>query len=660
MGTRLLTILVALAVSVAAWIGAAGLSKPINRQRSDLQLTVSDIDRALPADAVVTNALLGTFRGVAVMALWQRAEYLKNEGRYAEVMQLTDLITTLQPNQAKVWEYASWNTAYNVSVGTHTPSERWMWVENGINQLRDKGIFYNPDALALYRQLSWIYLHKVQGFQDDANQFYKRQVATEWSEILGGEPPLDDAEAYKAFFDEIAAAPESLDEAVAGMPNGEVAAVWARSYEAELNPRRFLGAMAYEWHDFHPEDESNPHICEGGFNEDGVHGPPIQSRTLDDIELGDQDIRDRFEYAPATPWIADETRAAVLAWARKKVISSSPYHMDPARMGELGIRYTPVDWRHPASHSLYWSTYGVDRMWEQYEDRDDLPEDLVNTQRNAILAAQALKNSGRIMFDPRLGVFGQTTDLEWGKVYIQVVGEAQDRFGDRLGDLDRFYGSGLRNFTDGIIRDLYFIGDIDGAQAVKDRMAERFADSEYGARYDKDLIPFIEEDLLDTLENPDATVATVQTLLIRSIIEGLGEGDIAQAQNSVDNAKRIYASFRAQFDINEDVVSQELPPFQQVYDTAASIVLTDSAYPVPPDTKLVIWMNLDENVKIRIWPQVAPYLSSQADGMGFVFETAFKQPAGSLSVEELIRDIQERSERQRREGTQQGPQIMRQ
>ncbi|MEM6394650.1 MAG: hypothetical protein AAF797_17935, partial [Planctomycetota bacterium] len=575
MGTRLVTILVALAVAGGAWVSAALLARPVNQQRSDLQLTSSDIERALPADAVVTNALLGTFRGVAVMALWQRAEYLKNEGRYAEVMQLTDMITTLQPNQPKVWEYASWNTSYNVSVGTHTPTERWMWVENGINQLRAKGIFYNPDALSLYRQLSWILLHKVQGFQDDANQFYKRQFAAEWSEVLGGAPPLDDPQAYKAFFDEIAAAPDTLEEAVEGMPNGEVALKWARSYEAEKNTRRFVMAMAYEWFDFHPEDESDPHICEGGFNEDGVHGPSTTPRTLDDITASaDQDIRERFEYAPATPWIADETRAAVLAWARKQVITSEPYHMDPARMGELGVRYTPLDWRHPASHALYWATEGIDRVWPQYEGTDDLPDDLINTQRNVIIAAQTLKNSGRIMFDPRMGVFGQTTDLRFGKIYLDVVEEAQQRFGDRIGDVDRFYGSGLRNFVDGVIVDLYFVGDIEGAEAVKDQIAARFAGTEHAGRYAKELEPFIEEDLLDTLENPERTISTIQSLLVNAIVEGLGNGNISQAQESVDNAKRIYASFRQQFEFGVDTVSDELPPFEQVYDVAVVVVMT--------------------------------------------------------------------------------------
>ncbi|MEM6314683.1 MAG: hypothetical protein AAF743_11370, partial [Planctomycetota bacterium] len=63
---------------------------------------------------------------------------------------------------------------------------------------------------------------------------------------------------------------------------------------------------------------------------------------------------------------------------------------------------------------------------------------------------------------------------------------------------------------------------------------------------------------------------------------------------------------------------------------------------IPPSTKLVVWQNLDEGVKQRIWPQVAPYLDSQASSMGFVFATAFPPPTGSKTVDEIIAELRER------------------
>ena len=78
--------------------------------------------------------------------------------------------------------------AYNISVATHTDQERWYWVSRGVDILRDKGLRYNPDSVALYRQLSWTYSHKIGQETDDAHRFYKLSLALEWQELLG-QPP---------------------------------------------------------------------------------------------------------------------------------------------------------------------------------------------------------------------------------------------------------------------------------------------------------------------------------------------------------------------------------------------------------------------------------------------------------------------------------------
>src|SRR5690606_16019333 len=94
-------------------------------------------------------------------------------------------ITTLQPRFPQVWAFHAWNMAYNISVTTHTPEERWSWVNNGIVLLRDQGIPLNPRAVRLYRELSWIFFHKIGQFSDDMQWYYKAQLAREWEEILG-------------------------------------------------------------------------------------------------------------------------------------------------------------------------------------------------------------------------------------------------------------------------------------------------------------------------------------------------------------------------------------------------------------------------------------------------------------------------------------------
>lgn len=655
MGARLLTIVLALAVAGGAWVSAALLTRPLNQQRADLQLTVADINDALPADAVLTNALLGTFRGMAVMALWQRAEFLKNEGRYNEVMQLTDLITTLQPKYPKVWEYASWNTSYNVSVGTHTWQERWMWVQNGIDQLRDKGIQYNPESLALYKQLSWIFLHKVQGFQDDFNQYYKRELASEWDQLLGGAVPTTSYEAYAERLRPIAEAPDTLEEALAGKPRAEGVLEWFKSNgfgQTRESLTRFVRRQAYEWSDFHPEDESEPHLH---LEEEAEPESDETGLTEAEIAGGSEALRKRFEYANWPSWIPDETRDALMAWARKEVLTGSPYNMDPQYMLELGERYEPIDWRHPASHGLYWASFGVDKVWSQYEDRDEMPEDLINSQRNIILATQQLKEKGTITFDPRLGDYGQTSDLPWGFAYLKAVDLAQERFGDRIGDVDAYYGNGLRNFTDGVMVDMYMVGAVEEAEQLKAEMAERFADTPYADRYNVSLEEFLSLDLEDTLENPERTASVVTSLLMNAVIRGLGEGRVQAANRNIATAKRVYDAFKEEY--AGMPVSQEVPPFETMLDTAAANVLVNPEFGVTLETRMLVWKNLDADRKARLWPFLAPELAQMSEAYGVEFTTAFTAPTGARSLDELLaeREEQFRQQQQEAENMKQAP-----
>ncbi|MBO4286648.1 MAG: hypothetical protein J5985_00600 [Kiritimatiellae bacterium] len=48
---------------------------------------------------------LGGFRGIASEVLWFRAERLQDEGRYMELVQLSDWLTRLEPHASETWVY---------------------------------------------------------------------------------------------------------------------------------------------------------------------------------------------------------------------------------------------------------------------------------------------------------------------------------------------------------------------------------------------------------------------------------------------------------------------------------------------------------------------------------------------------------------------------
>ena len=199
--------LIAVVVALVGIVGAGLMVPRVSAQRRDLQLTydVATSEGGKPTYAVLA-AGLGSFKGLAVNALWYRAEMEKRAGRYAEANNLAEWITELQPRFPQVWAFHSWNLAYNISVGTYTPQERWDWVHKGITLLRDEGIAYNPNAVQLYREIAWIWFHKVGTYSDDLNWYYKNQVAQEWQELLGGPNDSLTPEGVQGFIDDIAAA----------------------------------------------------------------------------------------------------------------------------------------------------------------------------------------------------------------------------------------------------------------------------------------------------------------------------------------------------------------------------------------------------------------------------------------------------------------------
>ncbi len=131
------------------------------------------------------TVMLSVVRGIAVDILWYRAESLQQEGKFYEINQLCELIASLQPYFEEVWVFHSWNMAFNISVLTKTPDERWDWINKGIILLRDQGIPLNPKSATMYKELDWLFYFKIGQYSDDFNWYYKAKLAMEWQQLLG-------------------------------------------------------------------------------------------------------------------------------------------------------------------------------------------------------------------------------------------------------------------------------------------------------------------------------------------------------------------------------------------------------------------------------------------------------------------------------------------
>ena len=149
------TIICFLCIVIAAGflIAASIRLDSIHSAREDMGLISNKpLENAPPSLAFATVAM-GAFRGLVVDILWMRAEKLKEEGQFFDAKQLAEWITVLQPRFASVWDFQAWNMAYNISASLPSSQwqERWRWVRNGYELLRDKGIETNPNSILLYR-----------------------------------------------------------------------------------------------------------------------------------------------------------------------------------------------------------------------------------------------------------------------------------------------------------------------------------------------------------------------------------------------------------------------------------------------------------------------------------------------------------------------------
>ncbi len=188
--------IVSLALMVALLLGSAMLTPGIDQRRADMNLygDASIYESAPPEYAFAIQAF-GAFRSILTDIAFIRAEEFKRKGRYYDAMQLHEWICQLQPRFPSVWEYCSWNMAWNISVTTYTPEERWNWVYNGVKLIRDEGLKYNPRAVNLYKQIAWIFNNKMSEFVDEHHYTYKRYWAWRMHLLFG--PPADPLGDYR-------------------------------------------------------------------------------------------------------------------------------------------------------------------------------------------------------------------------------------------------------------------------------------------------------------------------------------------------------------------------------------------------------------------------------------------------------------------------------
>jgi hypothetical protein len=163
----------------------------IARQRAELDLGESNLGDLDPTGSAMNLVLLG-LRGVAANILWVQAEEQKNHKNWAQMRATTESIVRLQPHYIKVWDYNSWNLAYNVSVEWDAVPDRYFWVKEG-GKFLQKGVARNKRSPDLHWFEGNIYSKKI-GQADEA-RFFRRYFRSDPDPKFNGgvDPEWNDA-----------------------------------------------------------------------------------------------------------------------------------------------------------------------------------------------------------------------------------------------------------------------------------------------------------------------------------------------------------------------------------------------------------------------------------------------------------------------------------
>lgn len=521
--------------------GYFGVSITSSSGRNGLSYT----DRAEDGDPpmVALGVAMGAMRGIFVNYLWIRATKAKEDGQYYEAVELASWITRLQPRLPQVWTFHAWNLAYNISVTTQTPQERWSWVNSGIRLLRDEGLKANPNNMHMHKELAWIFLHKVAGFTDDSNQYYKRQFAYEWQNILGRKPMIDsehrDRESvikqYMAWIQQIVDAPSTRSQLAEKFPKADKIASEYEDTLGETLGKRFLERYTLQ------------HELVGAGRLGSIKdtaGP----KTIAFMELAEK-------------YPKDEDWLPLVNHVRQRVLMDV-YNMEPVRMVQQIRKFGPIDYRLPAAHALYWGARGTDvgRMEVNEHNADSL--DFVNAFRLVMQSVQDLWRHGDMYFnyldvhEHRPAYYQGVPNAYFVPTYGTMLDEVVASSG--LFEADRRayrqFSAGYGNFLRDAIRFFYRRGDMKSAQYWYDKLrnwdGHNMNDTTIIDEFALSLKDFADKQIYDSMESPQVAVSEVYGALQGAFYSGLLTGDIDVFEGQWEYARKAHAYFfKKQFNV---------------------------------------------------------------------------------------------------------------
>lgn len=491
------------------------------------------------APSMLYSPLLALGRAPLVDVLWIRATRLKEQGKFFDALQLSRQICELQPKFAAVWAFQAWNMAYNISVTFKTPEERWRWVRNGFELLRDKGIPLNPNNTQLYRELAWIYFHKVGDFMDDWHFYYKNEFAKIMESILGRPP-----DGY--------------------VRPGRVRGDYYRSYDYQAladAPTRFetlleqpgVAALVDELKSF-GFDTSAPGIYLGLL--DSVRSGTVRMPGTPEHEQTDR--MHTFLPAFAAEKHADAERLLEQYWRADRL--RNEVKLDPQRIVELEKAYgLSLDYRLAEAHAFYWANLGLEMGTDK---RVAMDTHRLNTNRIEFYCLQKMFHRGRLAMSPNADM-GEppllSPDIRVAPVLRKAFENESAEYLKRehvKKAVSENFRTGYVSFMRAAIIRYHELGQDAEAREFLAALSEQYPDS----MYENGLDGFLEKELAVYKELGDyrITLARIEALIRRGLTHWAYDED--------DEAGRYISRAKKVFDMYErDNIAHNRQGFQRLF-----------------------------------------------------------------------------------------------
>ncbi len=629
-----LTQLIFIFAAVALLVAAGLLQRPLDRIAKENELVSENevVAKNYPQIALLTK-VFGGLRAPVVSFLWIRAEQHKQAGRYFDAMQLADIICQLQPRFSGVWSFHAWNMAWNISVTTHTPEERWLWVTNGMRLLRDRGIPLNPRSLILYKELAWIFFSKMGGHTDEMHGEYKRRWTAEMQALLGA-PPLGTTKKVIAAFRPIAdehlldddPARQGAEEIQSDKFDELLSDKAVKNYLDELQKRfaagddKLAAQPLIEFANRHLLDIYNRYSLDESV---AVARPRATGFKTDK----DKNLSAWINSRPLKPY-----RQKLLDFVRAQKLWNI-YRMDPRWMLDLMERYrVPLDWRLVRSHGLYWSSYGV----HVCRDVDITKIDSLNTDRILLFCLRDMTFYGKLVYrpNPRNGDVMETPRLgDWR--FIEPAHDEYVRWGQQERKArgkefkENIFRDGHINYLIAAIKMLYAGGRRVKAQKWMDWIRDNYKPE--GSQWNFDLDAFVRFQLLkDGAPTLDIAVSQL-TAAVQGGFESLARGGSANYADSLGHAAWIYNLY-----MKKAQKRLRIPPLS-FYEASvlAGMLVRPEAMGVRLDlidrSRLYNMVGAGprgNGILVLIYDRIAPALRRLCEREKLSFERAFPPPSG--------------------------------